>query len=74
MHVYAAPTGRFLLETSATTPAEAAYRAGRDADETFAALHTFERGVVLVAYDGDTGERIPLADVLDHPPGVPFRG
>ena len=74
LRVYAAPTGRLLLEVTARTEAEAALRAGRDADETFAALHTFERGVCLVAYDGDTGDRYDLNAVLGHEPGVPFGG
>ncbi len=58
-HVYAVPTERLLLTRAARTEAEAAYYAGRDSADVIAALHPFERGVCLVAYDGDTGDRLP---------------
>lgn len=52
---YAVPTNRVLFQSSVTTIDDVAAVATTDAQ---VALFSFERGVCLVAYDGDTGERI----------------
>jgi hypothetical protein len=57
IHVYAVPSARLLIESHATTLADAAYRAGLDADDVTAQLRADDAGVCLVAYDGDTGAR-----------------
>lgn len=58
IHVYAVPTQRLLAITTAKTEAEAAYAAGMTADQTLAAMRDDEDAVCLVAYDGDTGDRM----------------
>lgn len=64
IHVYEVPAGRLLHTSSAATQAEASWTAGRDADAAIRAASPQCEGFCLVGYDGDSGERIPLRDVL----------
>lgn len=67
IHVYAVPTSRLLHTSTATTIAEAAWRAGLDADAAIAALVDGEDALCLVAYDGDTGNRYGPDDWRGQP-------
>ena len=58
IHVYAVPTCRHLLTRQSRSVAETEHYAPQDADQAMNVLTAHELGVCLVAYDGDTGERM----------------
>ena len=58
IHVYAVPTKRLLAVSFVSSYAEALVDAQRAADAAYTAMRPNEEGVCLVAYDGDTGERM----------------
>lgn len=58
IHVYAVPTARLLLTRLAHDQAEVERHAIADAQLADAQLWADDIGVCLVAYDGDTGDRM----------------
>jgi hypothetical protein len=58
IHVYSVPTQRLLVIRLAHDRADVARHAEADAAEAEALMWPDDLGVCLVAYDGDTGERI----------------
>lgn len=60
LRVYHVPAGTLLLERCLSSLGEAERLAVEDADF----IHALTDECCLVAYDGDTGDRIALQDVL----------
>jgi hypothetical protein len=61
IHIYAVPSSRLVLVSKLADLVDVDARAEADADAAVARLHPGERDICLVAYDGDTGERIRWA-------------
>lgn len=59
IHVYSVPTCRLLLTRHAHDRDDVERHAEADAAQTADMLWPDDAGVCLVAYDGDTGERMP---------------
>lgn len=62
IHVYSVPTCRLLLTRHAHDRDDVERHAADDAAQTDAMLWPDDVGVCLVAYDGDTGERMGRGD------------
>lgn len=58
IHVYGVPSQRLLVVRVARDQADVAAHASADAAAADRAMDRRDRGVCLVAYDGDTGERM----------------
>lgn len=60
VHIYALPSRRLVTVHRARTASEANYTANLDACRSISSLTVDEDSMYLVAYDGDTGERLAM--------------
>lgn len=58
IHIYGVPSGRLLTDSTVTNPAHVQAIAEADADRANVNADDDDDGLCLVAYDGDTGERM----------------